>query len=88
MGEGCRQRERLALEGSARWSHVFPGEKVSSWSLGALNLLADAQGVRFGTFHYLVRLQHWVPKPPLAPAPARKPAPKVQPKSKPQLSES
>ena len=35
-------------------------ERISSGSLGALNLLSDPGGVRFGTGHYLVCLQHWV----------------------------
>ena len=35
-------------------------ERISSGSLGALNLLADPRGVRFGTGHDLVCLQHWV----------------------------
>ena len=36
------------------------GDKVSSGSWGARNLLSDARGVRFGTSHYLVCLHHWV----------------------------
>ena len=32
------------------------GESVSSGALGALNLLSDPRGVRFGTGHYLVCL--------------------------------
>ena len=35
-------------------------ERSSSWSLGALNRLADPRGVRFGTGNYLVCLEHWV----------------------------
>ena len=35
-------------------------ERISLGSLGALNLLPDPRGVRFGTVHYLVCLQHWV----------------------------
>ena len=36
-------------------------QRISSGSLGALNLLSDPLGVRFGTGHYVVCLQHWVP---------------------------
>ena len=40
---------------------MYPvGERISSGALGALNLLADVRGVRFGTGHYVVCLQHWV----------------------------
>ena len=59
MAEGCRQRGRLALAASAGRSHV-PYPTGSLGSLGALNLLADPRGVRFGTGHDLVCLQHWV----------------------------
>ena len=34
------------------------GERVSSGVLGALNLLSNPRGVRLGTGHYLVCLQH------------------------------
>ena len=34
-------------------------EAISVDALPALNLLFDARGVRFGTPHYLVLLQHW-----------------------------
>ena len=35
-------------------------ERTSSGSLGALNLLFDPRGVKFGNGHYLVCLQHWI----------------------------
>ena len=35
-------------------------ERISSGPLGALSLLSDPRGVRFGTGHYVVCLQHWV----------------------------
>ena len=34
-------------------------EAISAGALPALNLLFDPRGVRFGTPHYLVLLQHW-----------------------------
>ena len=34
-------------------------EAISADALPALNLLFDPRGVRFGTPHYLVLLQHW-----------------------------
>ena len=34
-------------------------EGISVGALPALNLLFDPRGVRFGTPHYLVLLQHW-----------------------------
>ena len=36
------------------------GERVTSEALGALNLMSDPRGVRFGTGHYVVCLHHWV----------------------------
>ena len=36
------------------------GEQVCTGSLGALNLLDDPRGIRFGNAHYLVCLTHWV----------------------------
>ena len=34
-------------------------EAISAGALPALNLLFDPRGVRFGTLHYQVLLQHW-----------------------------
>ena len=36
-------------------------ERISSGSLGAVNVLADPRGVKIGTGHYQVCPQHWVP---------------------------
>ena len=61
--------QRDAAKGGAGHCQPVPGgpmpphpppERISSGSLGALNLLSDPRGVRFGTGHYLVCLQHWV----------------------------
>ena len=66
-GEGKGEWRRDAAKGGAGHWQPVPGgpmsplpERIRSGSLGALNLLADLRGVRFGTGHYLVCLQHWV----------------------------
>ena len=66
-GEGKGDWRRDAAKGGARHWQPVPGcpmcplpERISSGSLGALNLFADPRGVRLGTGHYLVCLQHWV----------------------------
>ena len=56
MAEGCRQRGRLAQATTAGRSHVPLAGEGQLGSFGALNLVADPQGVRFGTRHYLVCL--------------------------------
>ena len=64
-GEGKGEWRRDAAKVRARhWQPVLGGpmspvpERVSSGSLGALNLLPDPRGVRFGSGHYLGCLQH------------------------------
>ena len=39
----------------------FVPEAISVGSLNSLNLCGDPRGVRFGTAHFLVTLQHLVP---------------------------
>ena len=66
-GEGKGEWRRDAAKGRAEHRQPLPGgpmsplpERINSRSVGALNLLSDPRGVRFGTDHYLVCLQHWV----------------------------
>ena len=62
-GEGKVELRKDPAKGGARhWQPVpgcpmcLRGQRVSSGALGALNLLSDPRGVRFGTGHYLVCL--------------------------------
>ena len=66
-GEGKGEWRRDAAKGGGLHWQPVPGgpmsplpERISSGSLGALNLLSDPRGVRFGTGHYLVCLEHRV----------------------------
>ena len=64
-GKGTWRRD-TEREGTWTWrplpsepmSPVFEGIGVGS--LSSLNLCGDPRGVRFGTAHFLVALQHWV----------------------------
>ena len=58
-GEGKGEWRGDAAKGGARHWKPVPGgpmfpfpDRISSGSLGALNLLSDPRGVRFGTGHY------------------------------------
>ena len=62
-GEGKGEWRRDAAKGGAWHWQPVPGspmsplpERISLGSLGALNLLADPRGVKFGSGHYLVCL--------------------------------
>ena len=59
-GKGKLPRDAAkALAVSAVWSYV-PLAGEGQLGVGPLNMLAEPRGVRFGTGHHPVFLQHWV----------------------------
>ena len=67
MGRARGSGEGMLPNGAPGTGSQVPGgpmsplpERINTGSVGALNLLSDPRGVRFGTGHYSVCLQHWV----------------------------
>ena len=59
----CQIRRHGEVKGAQRQDIERGGpmrEAISVGSLSSLNLCGDFCGVRFGTAHFLVALQHWV----------------------------